>query len=121
MHNVMAAQQHIGGALCEIFVIPFLVPRCKVWLTPLLECHAVTLPIPENTRFGRKINFALGKIPSRGKSPRKCIYNVPALEMAKHRAVWLASGERRRCSNEGKTQNPLKFAGACQTPEPTHR
>jgi len=69
MHNVMAAQQHIGGALCEIFVIPFQVPCYKVWLTPLLECRAVTLPIQENARFGRKINFALGKIPSGGKSP----------------------------------------------------
>jgi len=29
--------------------------------------------------------------------------------------VWLASGERRRCSNEGKTRNPLKFAGVPQT------
>jgi len=29
--------------------------------------------------------------------------------------VWLASGERRRCSNEGKTRNRLKFAGVPQT------
>jgi len=32
--------------------------------------------------------------------------------------VWLASGERRRCINEGKTRNPLKFAGVSQTLEP---
>jgi len=32
--------------------------------------------------------------------------------------VWLASGERRRCSNEAKTRNPLKLAGVPQTPEP---
>jgi len=32
--------------------------------------------------------------------------------------VWLASGERRRCSNEGKMQSQLKFAGVPQTPEP---
>jgi len=32
--------------------------------------------------------------------------------------VWLASCERHRCSNEAKTQNPLKFAGVPQTPEP---
>jgi len=32
--------------------------------------------------------------------------------------VWLASGERRRCLNEGKTRNPLKFSGVPQTPEP---
>jgi len=33
------------------------------------------------------VNFAPGKIPSGGKSPRKCIYNDPAPQvMAKHRA-----------------------------------
>jgi len=42
---VMAAQLNIGGALCDSSVIPLLVPRRKVWLTPLLECRAVTLPI----------------------------------------------------------------------------
>jgi len=57
------------------------------------------------------VNYAPGKILSGGKSPRKCIYNVPAQEAAKHRAVWLASGKRRRCSDEAKTRNPLKFAG----------
>jgi len=50
-----------------------------------------------------------------GQQPRKCIYSVAAQETAKHRAVWLASGLRRRCSNEGKTRNPLKFAGVPQT------
>ena len=34
MPNVMAALPIIGGALCESSVIPFLVPRRKVWLTP---------------------------------------------------------------------------------------
>jgi len=34
MPNVMAAVRNIGGALCESSVIPFLVPRRKVWLTP---------------------------------------------------------------------------------------
>jgi len=32
--------------------------------------------------------------------------------------VWLASGEQRRCSKEGKMRNPLKFAGVPQTTEP---
>jgi len=45
MPNMTAAQPNIGGALCKSSEIPFLVPRYKVWLTPLLECHAVTLPI----------------------------------------------------------------------------
>jgi len=34
MPNVLAAQPNIGGAVCKSFVIPFLVPRRKVWLTP---------------------------------------------------------------------------------------
>jgi len=33
MLNVMSAQPNVGGALCESSVIPFLVPRRKVWLT----------------------------------------------------------------------------------------
>jgi len=45
MPNVMTAQPNIGGALCGSSVIAFLVPRCKVWLTPALECRAVTMPI----------------------------------------------------------------------------
>ena len=34
MPNVMAALPNTGGTLYESSVIPFLVPRCKVWLTP---------------------------------------------------------------------------------------
>jgi len=45
MPNVMAAQPHTGVALDESFVIPFLVPRRKVWLTPLLVCPAVTVTL----------------------------------------------------------------------------
>ena len=39
MTNVMAAQPNtgLGGALCESSVIPFLVPRRKVWLRPAAE------------------------------------------------------------------------------------
>ena len=43
MPNVTAAQPNIDGALCERSVILFLVPRYKVWLTPVLEYRAVTL------------------------------------------------------------------------------
>jgi len=32
--------------------------------------------------------------------------------------VWLTSVERRRCSNEAKTRNPLKLAGVPQTTGP---
>jgi len=54
---------------------------------PLLECHAVTLPIYENARLERIVSFARTKIPSWGKStPPKCIYCVPAHETIKDRA-----------------------------------
>jgi len=49
------------------------------------------LPIYENARVGRKVNFARAKIPSGGKSLQKCIYSVPAQDMIKDRAKfgWL--------------------------------
>jgi len=34
MHNVMAAQPNIGGAVCESSVISLLVAGRKFWLTP---------------------------------------------------------------------------------------
>jgi len=82
MPNLMAAQPNMIGALYKSSVIPFLVPCCKVWL----ECRAVTLPIYENARLGRKVNFAGGEIPSGSKSPRKCIHSVAAQETAEHHA-----------------------------------
>jgi len=56
---------------------------------PLFECRArraVTLPVLENSRLGRKVNFARGKIPLVDKSHRKSVYSVPVQETAKHRA-----------------------------------
>ena len=53
-----------------------------------------------------------------GKCPRKCIHSVTAQDTAKHGAFWLTSVERRRCSNEVNTWNPLKFAGVPQTGRP---
>jgi len=72
----------------ESFVIPFLfVPRGNVWLTPTAREPCRNAPIYENARLnGHKVNFAQGKIPSAGKSPKKCIYNVPAQKKAKRRA-----------------------------------
>ena len=34
MPNVMAALLNIDGAICDSYVIPFLVPCRKLWLTP---------------------------------------------------------------------------------------
>jgi len=87
MPNVMAALPNIGGALCKSSVILFLVPRRKVWLTSTagVPCSNAANR-EEHKTWGRKVNTAPGKILSGGKSPRKCIYTVPAQEMAKHRA-----------------------------------
>jgi len=60
MPNVMAAQPNVGGALCKNSVIPLLVPRRKVWLTPAAGA------IWENAKLGRNENFAPGKIPLGG-------------------------------------------------------
>jgi len=57
MPIVMDAQPNIGGAVCKSSVIPFRVPRRKVWLTPAAGVPAVTLPIYENARLGRNIVF----------------------------------------------------------------
>jgi len=53
---------------------------------PLLKCRAVTLPKLESARLGRKVNVTPGKIPLRGKNPRKYVYIVPAQQTAKHHA-----------------------------------
>jgi len=52
------------------------------------------------------------------RDPKMYIYCISPGDGQTSCRVWLASGERRRCSNEGKTRNPLKFAGVPQTPEP---
>ena len=57
---------------------------------PLLECHTVTLTIWDNAQdLDAKWILHVAKF-RRGKSPRKCIYSVPAKEMAKHcvKFVW---------------------------------
>jgi len=68
MLNVIAAQPNVGGALSESSVIPFLVPRREVSLTPAAGVRAVTLPISENAR--RKVNFAADIIPSGARAPK---------------------------------------------------
>jgi len=58
---------------------------------PLLDCRAVMLRIGEHKTWGRKVNFAPGKILLWSNSSRKCIYSPPAQARAKHCAKfgWL--------------------------------
>ena len=87
MPNVMAARPNMDGALCESSVIPFLVPRRKLWLTPAagVPCSN-TANTAERKTWASTVNIGPGKITSAGRSPRKCIHSVPAMETAKHRA-----------------------------------
>ena len=50
MPYVMAAQANIGGAVCESSLIPFLVPRRKVWLTPAARMPCSNAANPQYTR-----------------------------------------------------------------------
>jgi len=64
-------------------------------------------------------NFAPAKIPL-GVRALENVYIVyqPRRQPNIVKKVLLTSFERRRCSNEAKTQNPLKFAGVPQTRKP---
>jgi len=85
MPNVMAAQPNIGSALYESSAIFFLVPRRRVWLTP-----SAGMPCSNAANIGEGKTWTQGEFctwqnSARGdKSPRKCIYNVPAEETVKH-------------------------------------
>jgi len=76
--------------------LPCTTPLSLPYPTAGVECRAVTLPIQENARLGYKVNFARGKIPLGGKSPRKCIYSVRPQETAKHRTLL------RKCCHNNK-------------------
>jgi len=65
------------------------------------------------------VNFAPGKILLRGNSPPKMYkQSTSPGDGQTSFKVWLASAERRLCSNEAKTRNPLKFAWV---PKPANR
>jgi len=53
--------------------IPCAMHAAKFGSRPLLDYHAVMLPILENERLGLKVNFAPGRIPLGEKRPQKCI------------------------------------------------
>jgi len=85
MPNVMAAQPNIGSALCESSVIPFLVPRRKVWLTPAAKVPCIADNIGERQSWTHS-EFCTWQNSVREQEPRKCVYSVPAQETAKDRA-----------------------------------
>ena len=96
----------------ESSVIPFLVPRRKVWLTPTAPVPCSNVANIGERKTWTQSELCTGQNSVGGQEPPKCTYSVPAQETGQTSCkVWLASDERRRCSNEAKTRNPLKFAG----------
>jgi len=73
--------------LCESSVIPFLVPRHKVWLTAAVRVSCNNAANIEECKTWTKENFPAGEIPLGGKSPQKCIYSILAQTTAKHRSL----------------------------------
>jgi len=65
----MATQPNIGGALCKSSIIPFLVPRRKVWLTPAAGVQCSNAANIRERKTGTKVNFAPGKILSGATAP----------------------------------------------------
>ena len=115
MPNVTAALTNIGGALYKSSSIPFLVPRRKVWLTP-----TVRVPCSNAANIGKRktwtqSEFCTWQNPRRARAPGNVYSPGDGQTSCK---VWLTSVERRRCSNEANTRNPLKFAGVPQTRQP---
>jgi len=118
MPNVMVSQPNIGGTLCKRSVIPFLtpIPRRKVWLTPTGPVPCSNAANIGERKTWTQSEFCTGQNSVRGQEPPKmytqCTSPVDGETSCK---VLLTSVERRRCSNETKTPNPLKFAGVPQT------
>ena len=119
MPNVLAAQPNIGGALCERSVIPFLVPRGKVWLTPAAGVPCSNAANIGERKTGTQSEFCSRHNSVRGQEPLKKYIqcNQPRRRQTSCK-VWLTSTERCRCSNEAKIWSPLNLPGC---PKPTNQ
>jgi len=76
--------EYICGALCESSA--FLVQRHKLWLTPTARVPCSNTANIAECKTWKQSEFCSWQNSVRGKSPQKCIYSIPAQEMAKHRA-----------------------------------
>ena len=79
---------------------------------PLLDCRAVTLPIWERKTWRTQTEYCTWQNSVTEQQPPKMY--IQSTSPGKGQTlwnVWLASVERRRCSNEAKTRKPLKLAG----------
>ena len=113
----MAAQLNVGGALCESSIMPFLVPRHKVWLTTAARVPCSNVGNIGEQDLDAKQTLHLAIFHYGATAPEVNIQCTSPGDGQTSRKVWLASVERNRCTNEAKTRNPLKFAGVPQINE----
>jgi len=71
MPNLMAAQPNMGGALCGSSVIPFHVPRRKVWLTPTGQVPRSNAVNILERKTWTQSEFCTWQNSVRGQKPRK--------------------------------------------------
>jgi len=88
MTSVMAAHPNIGGAVCQSSVIPFLVQRHKVWLTPAAGVSCSNAANTGKRKTWTQSEFCTWQNSVREQELPQCIglYSVPAQETAKHGA-----------------------------------
>jgi len=89
----------------ESSIILFLVPRCKVWLTPTARVLCSNAANIGERKTWTQSEFCTWQ----GQEPPRCIHSVPAQETTKRHAKfgWPPL-------SDVKMRNPLKFAGACR-------
>jgi len=109
----MAALPNIDGVSYKNSLIPCLVPRRKVWLTPTARLPCSNADNIGERKTWTQSEFCTWQNSFRSKSPGKCLYCTRPEDGAKHRAKfgW------RQLSDVGAVMKPtretrsLKFAG----------
>jgi len=105
------------NVMAKVPYSPFLVPRRKLWLT-----HTARVPCSNAANIGERKTWTQSEFcnwhNSVGGQKHQNVYTLYQPRIRPSCKVWLTSVERRRCSNEAKTQNRLKFAGVPQSHQP---
>ena len=115
-----ASAQHYGRP-AEYRWCPVL-NAAKFGSRPLLDCRVVTPPIGQRKTWRTRSEFCTWQNSIREQQPPNMYICIYAYSTSPGKGqtlckVWLASVERRRCSNEAKMRKLLKLAGVPQTNE----
>jgi len=88
------------------------IPRRKVWLTPTARVPCSKAENIGDRKTWTQSEFCTWQNSVRGQKAQEMYIKYTSREDGQTSCkVWLTSIERRRCSNDAKTRNPLKFAG----------